>query len=395
MDGAGLFDDLKLRTSYGSSGNDGVGNFQYLAGYRLGGIWDGGTYLIGNKTAQGMISTGLANPNLTWEKIQIYNLGLDFSMWKRKIYGEVDAFYRERTGIPGTRINTLPSTFGSNLPPENINSINNRGFELQLGTSGEYRDLKWDVNGNISWSRAKWDHYEEPLYEDPDQDRIYTKSGRWIDQQFGYLSDGLFTSQEEINTLGYDQDSKGNTTLRPGDLKYLDTNDDKIIDWKDQVVIGKGTTPHWMMGLNANLQYRNFDFSALFQGAMGYYNYISVPGGLLSSIYYDERWTDEVNDPNSFFPRLGGASSNSWFSDHYYKKAGYLRLKTMTIGYNIPERWLQKYNIKQVRIYTAGMNLLTFSELRKYNIDPESPSGMGGYYYPQQRTITFGINLSL
>lgn len=395
MDGAGLFDDLKLRTSYGSSGNDAVGNFQYLAGYRLGGIWDGGTYLLGNKTAQGMISTGLANPNLTWEKMQIYNLGLDFSMWKRKIYGEADAFYRERTGIPATRISTLPSTFGSNLPPENINSINNRGFELQLGTTGEYRRFKWDVSGNISWSRAKWDHYEEPLYEDPDQNRIYTQSGRWIDQQFGYLSDGLFTSQEEINALGYDQDSKGNTTLRPGDLKYLDTNDDKIVDWKDMVVIGKGTTPHWMIGLNTNLQWGNFDFSALLQGAMGHYNYISVPGGLLSSIYYEDRWTDKVNDPNSFFPRLGGAASNSWFSDHYYKKADYLRLKTLTFGYNIPEKWLNRYNIKQVRIYTAGMNLWTFSELTKYNIDPESPSGMGGYYYPQQRTITFGINLSL
>lgn len=395
MNGLGIIDELKLRASYGSSGNDGVGNFQYLAGYRLGGIWDGGTYLFGTSTAQGMISTGLANPNLTWEEMKIYNAGIDYSLMKRKIYGEFDVFYRERTGIPATRITTLPSTFGSALPPENLNSINNRGFELSLGTSGESRELKWDISGNISWSRAKWDHYEEPIYNDPDQERIYAQSGRWTDQQFGYLSDGLFTSLEEIKNLGYDQDNKGNTTLRPGDIKYLDVNGDKIIDWKDQVVIGKGTTPHWMIGLTTNLHYGNFDLSALFQGAMGYYNNIRVPGGILSAIYYEKRWTEENNDANAFFPRLGGSSSNSWTSDHFYRKANYLRLKTLTIGYNLPEMWLKKYNIKQIRIYAAGTNILTFSGLKKYNIDPESPSGMGGLYYPQQKTISLGINLSL
>ncbi len=395
MDGAENIDDLKLRASYGSSGNDAVGNFQYLNGYRLGGIWDGGTYLFGNSTAQGVISTGLANPDLTWEEMKIYNAGIDYSLWRRKIYGDFDIFYRERRGIPATRITTLPSTFGSALPSENINSINNRGFELSIGTSGESNGLKWDISGNISWSRAKWDHYEEPLYEDPDQDRIYTKSNRWTDQKFGYLSDGLFTSQEEINSLGYDQDSKGNTTLRPGDIKYLDVNDDKIIDWKDKVVIGKGTKPHWMFGLSTNFQYKNFDLSALFQGAMGYYNNIRVPGGILSLIYYEQRWTEKNNDPNSFFPRLGGASSNSWTSDHFYKKADYIRLKTLTLGYNVPKQWLKKFNIEQIRIYAAGTNLLTLSGLKKYNIDPESPSGMGGYYYPQQKTISLGINLSL
>ena len=390
----GCFDDLKLRASFGSSGNDDVVNFQYLSGYNLGTFDTGGVYLFGTTTAQGIVSTGLANPYLTWEKMKIYNLGLDFSILKRKLYGELDVFYRERTGIPATRITTLPSTFGANLPNENINSINNCGFEMQLGTTGECRGFGWDISGNISWSRAKWDHYEEPVYEDPDQDRIYTLSRRWTDRQYGYLSDGLFTSQEQISALKYDQDSKGNTTLHPGDLKYKDVNDDGIINWKDQVVIGKGTSPHWMLGLNSNLKYKKFDLSALFQGAVGYYNYVTLPG-IPSSIYYDMRWTEKNNDPNAFIPRLGGANSNGWTSDHWYKKADYVRLKTLAIGYNISERWLKQFNIKQVKIYAAGTNLLTFSGLTRYNIDPESPSGKGGIYYPQQKTITLGINLSL
>jgi TonB-linked SusC/RagA family outer membrane protein len=395
LKGNGTIDDLKLRASYGSSGNDGVGNFQYLTGYSLGTRYTGGTYLFGNTTAMGTVSTGLANPYLTWEKIKIYNLGLDFSICKRKLYGELDVFYRERSGIPTTRNTSLPSTFGSSLPSENINSLNNRGFELNLGTSGELGELKFDVSGNISWTRAKWEHYEEPSYVDADQKRIYANSGRWTDVQFGYVSDGLFSSQDEISNLGYDQDNQGNKTLHIGDIKYKDVNNDKIVDWKDQQIIGKGTTPHWMVGLTANLNFRNFDMSMLLQGALGYYNNINTLGGLASSVYYEKRWTPEKNNPKAFFTRLGGASSNSWTSDHFYQRADYLRLKTLSIGYNIPKSLLNKYHLGQVRIYTAGTNLLTLSKLGKYNIDPEAPSGNGGYYYPQQRTITLGINLSL
>ena len=220
----------------------------------------------------------------------------------------------------------------------------------------------------------------------------------WADRQFGYLSDGLFTSLEEIASLGYNQDlnlNNPNSTLRPGDVKFLDTNDDKVIDWKDQQVIGMGTIPRWMFGLSTNLKYRNLDLSALFQGAAGYYNNVSVPGGILSSIYYEQRWTEANNDPNAFFPRLGSPSNNFRSSDHFYRKADYVRLKSLTVGYNIFQSCLTKLNIQQVRFYIAGTNLLTLSGLIKYNIDPESPSGMGGYYYPQQRTITLGVNLSL
>lgn len=389
-------DELKLRVSYGQSGIDDVGNYQYLSGYNLTSGY-GGTYVYGAGGAQqGLVSKGLANPDLTWEKVIIYNAGIDFSVFNRKLYGSAEAFYRELDGIPATRVTTLPSSFGASLPPENINSQNNRGFELKLGTSGKLRDVSWDISGNISWSRAKWGHFEEPGYTDADQERINKKSGQWTDMQIGYLTDGLFTSQSQIDDLPYNMDQQQNVTLRPGDLVLKDVNKDGIVDWRDQVEIGKGTIPHWMMGLNINLQYKGFDFSALFQGAMGYYTYLiyNYGGQNYPAIMYDLRWSEKNNDSNAMIARLGGAPTNSAGSDYYYKKAGYVRLKNLSVGYNLPKHWLTAAGISQVRIYAAGTNLLTFDKLKKFDLDPEAPSSLLGRYYPQQKTISFGVNVS-
>ena len=384
-------DNLKLRASYGKSGNDGVGNFQYLSGYTT-----GNAVMIGGNQVAGMVSTGLANPDLTWERIKIYNIGTDFSFFNRKLFGEIDAFYRERNGIPATKITSLPVTFGATQPPENLNSMNTRGFEVQLGTSGKINDFNYDISGNLSWARSKWEHYEEPVYTDPDQKRIFQISGKWTDYTYGYKTKGLFTSQAQIDALGYDMDGQGNQSLKPGDLIFLDTNGDGKVDWKDQVGIGKGTTPEWMLGLNTNLKYKNFDLSALFQGAFGYYNFISPGiGGVQPKWMFDWRWTPENDNANAFIPRPGSTSSaGGSVNDHYYEKAGYLRLKTFSIGYNLPSYLLQHIKFSRLRIYAAGTNLYTFNKLKRFNIDPEVPSGNTGQSYPQQLTITLGINAS-
>jgi len=378
-------DNLKLRASYGQSGNDAVGNFQYLSGYAY-----GATYILGAGPQQGLVSTGLANPNLTWERMKISNLGVDFSFLNRKIYGVAEVFYRERSGIPATQISTLPSTFGASLPPVNLNSLNDRGFELNLGTSGKLGEVSYDFSGNISWSRSKWNHFEEPNYTDLDQKRIYQNSGKWTDRTFGYLSDGLFTSQSQIDQLNFDEDLQGNKTLRPGDIRYKDVNKDGKLDWKDQVDIGKGQNPHWMVGFSTNLKYKNFDFTALFQGAFGYYTYINL--SLPSTLMYESRWTTTNNNPNAIVPRLGGAPTNANLSDYYYKKSGYLRLKSSSLGYTIPKVWLDKIAFSQIRFSVSGTNLLTYNRLSKYGQDPEAPNT--GYYYPQQRTISLGVNAS-
>lgn len=387
-------DELKLRASYGSSGIDALPNnitYPYIAGYSFGGY-----YLFGTNTSLGIVSSGLANPNLTWERVNIYNAGADFSLWKRKLFGTVDVFYRKLSGIPIQPILTLPSTFGATLPPENLNSQNNRGFELSLGTSGNIGQLSYTIVGNLSWARAKWGHYEEPTYTDPDQKRESQLSGQWTDRMFGYKSDGIFTSQQQIDALKF-QYPGGNAQLHPGDIKYVDVNGDGTLDWRDEVQIGKGTVPEWMTGATINLKYKNFDLQSLLQGSFGYYTNVNLQqGGMnFSQVIFDQRWTPANNNASAGVPRLGGASTNGLFSDFYYKKAGYLRLKTFALGYNLPHSILSRTSIKNVRVYLAGTNLLTINPLSKYKIDPEEPSGNGGYYYPQQRTISLGLNVTL
>ena len=271
-----------------------------------------------------------------------------------------------------------------------FNSLNDRGFEIKLGTSGAVNQLKYDVSGNISWSRAKWKYYEEPDYTDSDQARIFKQSGKWTDCVYGYVSDGLFTSQAEIDAAPYYEDLKGNAMLKPGDVRYKDLNGDGIINWKDQKEIGGSTMPHWIYGLNVALSYKGFDLSMLFQGAFGYNQNIS--NGLYSTLLYEERWSPENNDANAIYARLGGASTNNYTSDFTYKKAGYLRLKVASLGYSLPRQLLEKCHINNARVYLSGTNLLTFNRLGKYGIDPEAQNV--GYYYPQQRTISLGLNIS-
>ena len=385
-------ENLKLRASFSRTGNDAVGNFQYLAGYKY-----GETYLIGSNATAGLVATGLANPLLTWEEMTIYNLGLEFALNKRFLYGELDLFYRERDGIPGKRVVSLPTTFGADLPTENLNNINTRGFELVLGNTGKWRDLSWDISANISWSRSKWGSYDEPAYEDPDQDRLYRNTGKWTDRTYGYVSDGLFTSQGEIDALDYVyNETQGNISVKPGDIRYKNTNDDELLNWRDQVEIGKGNMPHWMGGLNLNVAYKNFDLQALFQAALGFTQQIVLmPGKNYSVFVYDERWTPENNHRDGLVPRLGGAGSNSWNSDFNYKKSDYLRLKALSLGYYLPGSFVRKAGVENLRLYVAGTNIFTLSGLNKYSIDPEAQSGYSGKYYPQMRTITIGLNISL
>jgi TonB-linked SusC/RagA family outer membrane protein len=389
-------DLLKLRASYGKSGNDGVGNFQYLSGYQLSAFPFGGSYGFSpGNILPTLVTTGLANPKLTWEEITIYNGGIDYSLWGRKLYGSIDVFYRTRKGIPATRLSSLPSTFGSDLPPENLNSLNDRGFELEVGTQGHIGEMSYNLRGTLSNTVSYWDHFEEPVFTDADQEKIFKKSGRRTDVRYGYLSDGLFASQTDIDNLPFDQDTRGNVSLRPGDIRYKDLNKDGKLDWKDQVEIGKGNVPHWITGLNVNLRYKKIDLSVLFQGAFGFYTYIALANQTYTDQYYKNRWTAENNNGNALYPRNGGSSLNNAYSDFWYRDAKYMRLKSLNIGYTVSTKLLAKAKVHDCRIYFAGQNLFTASGLNEYSIDPEAPNSAAMYYYPQQRTLTLGLNISL
>ncbi|MBR5035373.1 MAG: TonB-dependent receptor [Bacteroidales bacterium] len=394
-----VVDNLKLRLSYGASGNDGISNFAYLSGYGI-----DGQYILDETLYQGLYVTGLANPTLTWEKMSIYNAGIDFGLWSRKLYGNLDVFYRTRTGIPGQRRNSLPSSFGADLPVENLNAIDTRGFEMLLGTHLQCGDAIVDLSGNITWARSKWLYYDEPSYDDPDQDRLNRKTGQWTDRTIGYLSDGLFASYEDIVNLSYNYESLGDNTkasLRPGDIIYKNVNGDDVLNWRDQQDIGSGSMPKWIYGINASLRWKGLDASLFFQGAFGYsvnVDLTSVP----TAFSYDHRWTLENNDTQALVPRYGGSTTNGLVSDYRIHKAAYIRLKDASVGYTLPQKWTRKAQLERARLYISGTNLFTLSTLSKYGVDPEVPDGTGPtgepvslvYYYPQQRTMSFGLILT-
>jgi TonB-linked SusC/RagA family outer membrane protein len=390
-------ENLKLRLSYSNTGYDATGNFQYLSGYQLGqGV------LFGNSSIPGLYSTGLANPNIFWEEMTIYNAGLDFAFFKSKLYGEFDIFYRQRNGLLATRIGSLPNTFGASLPAENLNDQSNRGFELMLGTQGNKRDFTYNIEGNISWTRAKWDKFDEPEYTDPDDIRIKKQTGKWLGRQFGFKSDGLFTSQEEIDAHPLDQDNRGNVTIRPGDIKFVDISGpegvpDGKLDWRDHYEMGGSDVPQIFFGLYSTLQYKNLDFVFLLQGAtrstlrVNPERYTGTTGVQEA---YKGRWTPEDNRADARFPlRSLNQANNNRLSDFWIVDGSYARLKSASLGYTMPSSFLSKKGIDKIRFSVSGTNLFTIDKATALGIDPETPNGGAGFYYPPQRTISFGLNL--
>ncbi len=390
--------NLKLRLSCGQSGNDNIVSYNFLTGYNFG--WP---YVLDDSIATTVTTKGLANPNATWETMTMYNVGVDYDLWGRKLWGEVDVFYRLREGMLARRNASLPSTFGAELPFENINSQSSRGFEVVVGHDNTIGDLTYSISGNLSFARAKWEHYDEPMYEDEQSKARYQMSGQWVNRYFGYKSMGLFTSEEEIAAWA-DQDgdkSNGvNTDLKPGDVKYYDLNHDGLITELDKYAIGKNNMPETYFGLNASAKYKGFDFSMLWQGATGFnvvYAYEAQQpfynNAMPLSMFMD-RWTPENNDADARFPRTvsnSGSTNNYRESTFWLQDGTYLRLKNITLGYTLPKSAVEKLNMESVRFTISGLNLLTFTGVYPY--DPETLSGGRGWDYPQQKTIMLGANI--
>lgn len=389
-------DNLKLRAGVSQTGFDSVGAFQYLTGYKFEGY-----NVLGGKEVPGLTTTGIANTNISWETMTLYNVGLDLSVLNNKLYSEIDVFYRKRDDMLGTRVVSLPNTFGATLPSENINSQSTRGFEVLIGHRGNFGEFFYDISGNVSWSRSKWIHYDEPDYTDPDDIRLKKKSGQWIDVYNAYKSDGLFTSQEEIDNLGYDMDGMRNTSLRPGDIKILDLNNDGEVDWRDASTIGSGGTPHIIYGINLNMKYKGFDLSVFAQGAADYY--VQLQSGNINidgvrtpfKVIWNERWTPENNDRNAIIPRQKiGQTTNNWNSDYWYKNASYLRLKNLTLGYTFDKGLIRNLRMENLRLFVVGTNLFAINPLRKYGLDPETPDATRGWSYPVTKSVSLGLNVT-
>ena len=263
-------DNLKLRASYGVLGYDAASSFAYLTGYLV----EPEYYVFGNTPAPIISSTGLSNPNITWEKMTLYNIGLDGKLWNGLFGFEFDAFYRLREGILAIPIANIPGTFGSALPLTNMNSRDNRGFEILLSHKNTIGKFFYEISPMISWSRGKYVKWQEDVSTDPEWNAMNIKKGQWDDRVWGYVSDGLFKNEDEIANDPVDQSYNGddikNNDVFVGDIIYKDLNNDGKIDWHDQKVIGTSGLPKTMYSLRLNAQYKGFGVDMLFQGGGNY-----------------------------------------------------------------------------------------------------------------------------
>ncbi|TVP49099.1 MAG: TonB-dependent receptor [Mongoliibacter sp.] len=413
-------DELKLRLSYSETGIDAnVGNtaFQYLSGFsELNQVY----YLDrANPTTQ-IRTTGLANPFITWEETTIYNAGLDFGLFQGKLYGNVDAFYRYRDGLLRQPLEGLPSTFGANLPLFNLDSRSDRGVEFLLGYQTFIGKVKVDLSGNFTYARQRYENFQENIDpSDPNQMRIDRNSNQWFNRSFGYITDGIFNTQEEVETwIANNEVVTINGTPRVGDIRYVDVSGpdgvpDGVIDRYDLQQIGFGGFPEINFGLNLNLSYNNFALTTVWQGASRFN--INV-GGLYRNPFDNENvpldlhtkysWTQDPsnpgvgNNPNAQLPAFDIDGSRPWNnvnSDFWLKDGTYLRLRTAQLAYNIPQALAKKLWTRNIKFYVAGENLLTFSRLGIFDatLDPEQASNIGTFGLPVLRSFTLGVMIGI
>lgn len=414
---------LKLRGSYGILGNDAVSSFDYLTGYNI----TGDFYIFGSTPAPTISSAGLANPYITWETMKITNLGVDGILWNGLLGFEMDVFYRLREDILAIPMAQVPSTFGASLPRTNLNKMDNRGFEIVITHKNKIGDLAYTVQPMVSWSRGKYVEVEEdvlPVTNDMDEEtrefnhlwnNRYAREGKWDDFYWGYISNGFFMNQEQIDNHPIDQDQAGNQTLKVGDIIYKDINGDNLIDWRDQAVISKGGLPKAMYSLDMGLEYKGFSMRMLWQGASDYTVSIAAEAAhpfTLESIpldvHYENRGivgTDDngaayITNPDQMnlppVTQSGGTANNKKVSDFWSYDARFLRLKNLNISYALPKELFAVTGIKQCQVYLSGTNLLTFSNLGiwKNSFDPEITVNENRNY-PPVKTISFGLRLTL
>lgn len=412
-----IISSLKFRGSYGVLGDDNPNNnpiiapFAFLPGYNYGTV---GSAVLDGVTVPASRDKGTPVTNVSWLKSKITDAGADFTLLNGKLEGTFDWFYRERTGLLGTKNDVIvPQELGYVLAQQNINADAQYGEEGSLSYFGKAGKVNFTVGGNVSFTRSKFLHSYNPLFFNS-IDRYYNSyESRFNNMGWGYICIGQFTSQDQINNYKVDIDGKGNRTLLPGDLIYKDVNGDGKIDQLDQrpIGFGYGHQPQIDFGFTLSANYKGFDFHADFSGAAGYTWYQNWEqrwafqnNGNLNAIF-ENRWHKaDIYDPNSkWIPgkyppnRYNPGFSHSDYSvqsTFWLHNVRYIRARTIEIGYSLPKSILERAKIQSARIYINGYDLFSIDNLAKYNVDPEVIDD-NGLQFPQNRVINAGINLSL
>ena len=387
-----FIDLLKLRASYGEVGSDKVDGERYLFDqvYKPNGSYSFGEVHKGTNV---IIEGPLGNSDVTWERSRTLDIGLDLNLFKNKISLVADYFntFRYKQLIESY---SLQTNIGVGVSATNIAEVRTRGLELELGFNDNIGAFSYNIKGVLTYFKNKIMNINEPAVAYP----WLARTGHQINQPFGFLFDGFYTA-ENIPTspvpAGYNQ-------IVPGDLRYKDLNNDGVIDENDMTAIGKPNTPNTSFGLTLGGSYKGFTFNVLFQGTTSYS--FSVQGTGIEPFQsqfqpiHQQRWTP-ATAATAKFPRLTSNpttinSPAAYMSDFWLIDATYLRLKTVELGYQLPQKWLP-LKLNNARLYISGYNLLTWTNYSLYQQDPEVTSNTAGDAYQNQRVINFGVQIGL
>ncbi|MCM1093903.1 MAG: TonB-dependent receptor [Lachnospiraceae bacterium] len=387
--------ELKLRASYGSLGNNATTSY-----YMYQSLFATANYVLNGNIAGGFAQTILSNPKLSWEKTYMTNFGLDFAFFNNRLNGSIDIYNKDTKGI----LISLPAPLEhgtSIVPNQNAGEVNNRGFEFDISWNDRIGNVDYHIGANASFVNNKVTKFQGDVSS---IDGVYKiQEGKPINQLYVITVDRIVRDQSDLDYVQSLVDKNPDyfaTYQRPelGDFLFRDANGDGKLDTKDRVEIGHGTLPRLSFGLNIGASWRGFDFSAMFQGVGNhevYYNnqafrFVTVMGQSLNKDITDNAWTPE-NPYNSKYPILRNSSNgkNNIASDAFVHNAAYFRCKNIQLGYTVPQKITQKIFIHNLKLYTSIDNLFTITKFPGF--DPEIGASVG---YPSIRQYSVGINVT-
>lgn len=389
MERVAFVNDLKIRGSYGLLGNDNVGAFQYLTRYTVTSIYGG---VFGGQSpalAQGLITSVLANPNITWESAKTFNGGIDAVLLNNRLSLTLDYFFTRRSNILGPRNTSIPAYLGLLLPDENIREVENKGFEITANYKFNIGKVSVSAGANLAYNNNKIVYMDEAAGAYPWQQ----STGKAVGARLLWESIGIFRSQTDIDKLPHPEGTK------PGDLIFRDVDGDGAITGNDRVRQDITGIPRFTFGLPVNVGYKNFSVNMLFQGQAKAKQYVYFQSGTIGNFsqeYWDKHWT--TANPNAEGPRLydrENIPSTSYENTYFFRNADFVRLKSVQLNYSFPKRLLKKMPVSALQVYLSGFNLFTLDRL-KY-LDPESvPNGQDyiGWNTPQTRIFNMGVNVT-
>lgn len=402
-------DNLKIRASWGMLGNQYVGssNYPYLSVLQA---YTSGISMIGANATTGYVQSTLSNPNLSWEKIKMLDLGFDLAMFSNRLTFSFDWYNKDTDGIL-LKLN-YPAQLGAKPSEQNVGKVNNKGWEMDLNWRSQAGEFMYGIGFNLSDVKNK---IVDLGGNAPDLSGNQIRMvGYPIDAFYGYIADGLMTPEDfKINNPETHTYNLPNIPVilgnryQPGDIKYKDLSgpegvpDGRITPEYDRTVLGS-SIPRYTYSVRGNLGWRGIDFSFVLQGVGKCSGYLegSARHALQDMAAYPqkvhlERYNVVTNpNPKASYPRLTyntGFNQNT-FSTFWLEDASYLRVKNVQLGYTFPEKWMKKARIDNFRVYASADNLFTFSKFF-YAYDPETPVSKGGYY-PLVKTVVIGVNLT-